>query len=307
MSKQNVSAVPTEQPIATKRSTVTKKPVVQASVASKVVQTALVSTPASVASKVVQITPVPAPAPAQATVAPKVVQIAPNPPKVSIVQQIDALKQVVSESTEVKTIEPIVQETVETVAEKVNNNKRPFLELYEEMSKLVDETYKRTQLLVKLHKSLLQAHKREVSSTSHRESTKRTPTTLFDRPLVEYFHSRLTPTERVIIRKNAGVKETVDLSNFDENTRFHRTDVTQLCSLVFKKHKLTDPSDGRKILYQNDTELVKLLTTGSYDPKLESAMESIRKGTQEMNIFTIQQFLNHRLRRVVKEESNSSV
>ncbi len=323
MSKQAVSVTPATQPsvVATKRSTITKK-----AVSTNVVQASPIpvstSAPTSASIPVVpavQVTPkiaVTQPVP-QVTV-PKV-QVKVNtvvpPPVPVVVAPVPVVSVSVSEpdlvSLPVQNLVNAVADAVAVasdvqvvpaVAEKVNNSRRAFADLYEEMTRLVDETYKRTQLLVKLHKALLQAHKREVSNTTHRESTKRTPTTLFDRTLVDYIHAKLTPAERVITRKNAGVKEVVDLANFDENTRFHRTDVTQLCNLVFKKHGLTDPNDGRKILYQNDAELVKLLTTGNYDPKLEPVMENIRKGTHEMNIFTIQQVLNHRLRRVAKDD-----
>ena len=153
--------------------------------------------------------------------------------------------------------------------------------------------------LTSLSKQLLQAHKRSVSTSQHRVSNVRTPTTLFDAELIKYFKSKLTDDELHIERTNGQSKETFHISEFNENTRFNRTDVTQLCSLVFKKYKLTDPSDGRKILYSKDPQLVKLLTTGSYKPEMEEKMQSIRNGTYELSIFTIQGLLNHRLKRYV--------
>ncbi len=192
---------------------------------------------------------------------------------------------------------------------------RSFAEIYESIYDDIDTGYKRLQLAHRALKSLESAHNREVHNTKSRESSARTPTIVFDQEIINYFRQRLNVDELVVRHKEGGEdsKVSVSLSELSTDTRVHRTDVTQLYNLVFKKHNMQDPEDGRFIMYQNDPDLVNLLTTGSYDPKLEEEVEQLRQGTFRLTIFNIQRFTNHHLGRVElppkakKEEVQPSV
>lgn len=185
---------------------------------------------------------------------------------------------------------------------------RPFGELLKEIQLHVDTCYKSVQTIARSLKSLELAHNRDVHDTKSRENTTRTPTIVFDQALVDYFRTRLSGAGQMTIQhkgdgKDGQEKVPVDLSTLSTSTRVHRTDVTQLYTKVFQLHKMTQPDDGRFIIYQNDPQLVSLLTTGSYKPELEDEVQQIRAGTFKLSIFNIQRFTNHHLDRVKVEKT----
>lgn len=179
---------------------------------------------------------------------------------------------------------------------------RAFDELYSEMSGQIASAYKSLQAVSRGFSSLASAHQREVLNKTHREVSTRTPTTLFDQQLVDYFRARLSNTDLMITRKQGDETVAVDLSNLTTETPVFRTDLTKLYSLVFKRHGLTKEDDHRNITYQKDSELVSLLTNGTYSADLEAQVQQIRDGTLELNIFNIQRFLNHHLRKLERSE-----
>ena len=248
-----------------------------------------------------------------ATVKPRAaVSVKTAAPKVQV--QVKAPVQVKVQTKEEET-QPPVEEVVETQSNESGSQKiqvkpkkkrqrtktRSFAEIYQSIAADISAAYKHLQDANRALKSLETAHNREVHNTKSRESSTRTPTIVFDQALVDYFRSRLSPEELVVHHKEGadGAKVAVPLPDLSTETRVHRTDVTQLYNLVFKKHNMQDPKDGRNILYQNDPELVELLTTGDYDKeKLEEEVQQIRDGDFRLTIFTIQRFTNHHLGRV---------
>ena len=58
---------------------------------------------------------------------------------------------------------------------------------------------------------------------------------------------------------------------------------------------MQDPEDGRIIKYQNDPELIALLTSGNLKPELTADVEAIKAGTFKLTIFNIQRFTNQHL------------
>jgi hypothetical protein len=175
------------------------------------------------------------------------------------------------------------------------NKTRIYSELFAQIKTDIDAAYKCLQSATRLINSLESAHNREVTVSKNRDASRRTPTILFDAALVAYYRSKLTPDELKVNHKEADAKVVVDLGNLSVETRLHRTDVTQLYNLIFKKFKMQDPEDGRIIKYKDDAELVALLTTGPFKPELASDVEAIKAGTYKLTIFNIQRFTNQHL------------
>lgn len=175
---------------------------------------------------------------------------------------------------------------------------RNYAEIFATVRADVDAAYKHLQSAYRLINSLESAHKREVTHTKTRECGPRKPTIVFDAPLVAYYRARLGAEDLVVSHKEGDASVEVNLGDLSTETRAHRTDVTQLYNRVFKKHKMQDSQDGRNIVYQNDKELVALLTTGGYKPELEADVQAIRDGKFKLTIFNIQRFTNHHLRKV---------
>jgi hypothetical protein len=175
---------------------------------------------------------------------------------------------------------------------------RSYTELRQQISEDLETAYKSLQSAWRSFSSLESAHNREVAQNKVRESTHRTPTIVFDQQLVSYYLSRLAPEELLVTHKEGDAKVDVNLSKLTTETRVHRTDVTQLYNKVFKKFNMQDPEDGRNILYSGDKELVALLTSGPYNPALESDVQAIRAGTFKLTIFNIQRFTNQHLSKV---------
>lgn len=228
-------------------------------------------------------------------------------------------------TVELKTVveEPVVEEPVVEEAHSDEHSEvepkkrqrarqRPFEELFSEVHGHMEDAYKALQTSRKLLKQLENAHKRSVQSNKSRESTTRTPTILFDQPLVDYLKSRLDVNELKVTRRNNGVAEEVVLADLSPETHVYRTDVTQLLNAAFRKHNLLGPKDMRQIQYQLDEELVTLLTTGDYDPKYQSDVDAILNGTHTLTIFNIQRLTNQHMgkvelpKKVKKEEETTA-
>lgn len=173
---------------------------------------------------------------------------------------------------------------------------RPFSEIHAQISEDCTVSYKRLQSVVRSLKSLESAHNRELNSSKTRTSTTRTPTIVFDEALVSYFRDRLLSHGLLNVTRKQGDSEiTVDLSDLSTETRVHRTDATQLYTKAFRQHNMLNPDDKRFINYQNDQDLVNLLTTGGYKPELEEDVQKIRDGTLELTIFNLQRYGSHRI------------
>jgi hypothetical protein len=177
---------------------------------------------------------------------------------------------------------------------------RPFAEVYAQISEDINLAYKHLQTASRALKSLESAHNREVHNTKSRTNTTRTPTIVFDQALVDYFQARLGAAELTVTRKQGEEEIVVDLSDLSTETRVHRTDVTQLYNRVFKKYDMRNAEDRRNILYQNDAELVALLTEGAAEvkPELADEVSQILAGTYKLTIFNIQRFTSHHLGKV---------
>ena len=256
------------------------------------------------------------------TVTPKVVKtesVKSEPVKVNVKAVPTVVKTAPKAVAVVKTVAkvtPVVQAKTEVSAKMQIKPKkkrqrpkiRSFTEIYENVHSDIETAYKHLQTAYRSLKSLESAHNREVHNTKSRESNARTPTIIFDQALVDYFRLRLEPEELVVMQKtqtqDGPVRVPVDLSDLSVNTKVHRTDVTQLYNLVFKKHQMQDPEDGRQVLYQTDPALVALLTTGSYSEKLEEQVQQIRNGEFRLTIFNIQRFTSHHLGRVALPPKN---
>jgi hypothetical protein len=176
---------------------------------------------------------------------------------------------------------------------------RAFADIYAQIVEDNNTSYKSAQAVNRTLKSLESAHNREVSSSKSRTNTTRTPTIVFDQMLVDYITSRLKPSDLTVNRKDGDTESVVDLSDLSTNTRVHRTDVTQLYNKIFIAHNMRNEEDRRFILYQNDKELVNLLTQGDYKPELEEDIQMIRDGTYKLTIFNIQRFTSHHVGKVV--------
>jgi hypothetical protein len=204
---------------------------------------------------------------------------------------------------------PVVEEVAAEAAEAGEEGRqrpklRAFNEIFSEVSNSVNESYNLLQSAKRSLKSLQSAHNREVHNNSKtRESASRTPTIVFDQPLVSYFRKRLPANLLSVNRKG----EHFDLSKLDTETRVHRTDVTQLYTAVFKHHKMQNPEDRRNVMYLQDPDLVALLTTGKFDASLAEDVEKIKKGTYKLTIFNIQRFTNHHLGKVDLPEEEAAV
>lgn len=211
----------------------------------------------------------------------------------------------VEKVVEDEVVEDVVEETEEPVDGSVvegdakpkrqRPKNRPFLEVHDQLTEELESAYKLLQGCVKHVRALKAAHKRDVSHSRNRESTARTPTLVLDEVFINYLRSRLSPEEFHITRTVGGEKVKIDLSALTPETHVHRTDVTQLYCNVFAKHDLKDPQDGRKIMYQKDKDLVKLLTTGVTNDELLSSVKEIKDGSYALNIFNIQKFTSQYL------------
>ena len=240
-----------------------------------------------------------------------VVVAAPAPAEVKVASKKRATKAPVEEpvvAAPVATAAPVVAAPAEVPSEEAEERLRPklraFNDIFAELSTSVNESYNLLQNAKRGLKSLQSAHNREVhNNTKSRESASRTPTIVFDAPLVSYFRKRLPASLLVVNRKG----ENVDLSKLDTETRVHRTDVTQLYTAVFKHHKMQDPEDRRKVLYNQDPDLVALLTTGEFSAGLAEDVKKIKDNTYKLTIFNIQRFTNHHLGEVDLPEEVAAV
>lgn len=191
--------------------------------------------------------------------------------------------------------------------EKKQRRKRPPVRSYEEIFPELEESlnvsYKSLQAARKLVSQLNASHKKSVSSSKTHQSVNRTPTILFDQVLVDYFLARLDPADLVVSRRNGTEKVDVSLAGLSTSTRLHRTDVTKLFSTVFKKHNMLDTEDRRFIRYQDDGDLVNLLTTGDIDAKYQEDVDAILAGTHRLSIFNIQRVISQHLDKVAVEET----
>lgn len=197
------------------------------------------------------------------------------------------------ESTEVQADAPAAQKQ-----RKQRPRVRPFAEVYSSIHEDINQAYKCLQAATRALKSLESAHNREVHNTKSRTNTQRTPTIVFDQVLVDYFTNRLEPSELSVTRKDGEKDITIDLSSLNTDTRVHRTDVTQLYNKTFMKHDMRDSSDRRFILYQNDPDLVALLTQGEIKSELQEEVQQILDGTYKLTIFNIQRFTSQHLGKV---------
>jgi hypothetical protein len=210
-------------------------------------------------------------------------------------------------------VAPAVAETPveETSAPVEEQSKRPrvrnFAELYETCHDELHRAYDSLKLAVRAIDSMKGAHERDLKKTnrSAAPATVRRATTLLDSELVAFFRSMLTDDERRVTVKDGGEVKTISLADLSTETRVHRTDVTQLYSLVFKKHGLADEKDGRIVVYTRCPALQTLLTTGSYDPAIEADVQAIRDGTFVLNIFNIQRFTSQHLHTSTEVEATA--
>ena len=308
--KAVVTAAPTPAPAP---AAVSRTPV-KATATAEVKPATEVKTPAKVAAKVAA--KVEAPKPVEAPVPPTTQRTPPAKPaeapakkdaRPKIIIKPSADKPVESETAPDAEPASASGKTVVKITAK-RRRQRPkmksWAELYETIGQCIERSYKELQVAHRLYKSLGSSHDKEVHNTKSRASNSRTPTILFDQTLVDYFRSRLTDAELVVQHKDGtDDKVPISLASLSTETPVHRTDVTQLFSLVFKKHKMEDPSDGRNIVYGSDPELLSLLTTGSYDPKLEAEVQLVRDGAYRLSIFNIQKFINHHLGRVILQKA----
>lgn len=207
---------------------------------------------------------------------------------------------------EPKAEEPVAEEAHVEGEEKKQRRKRPpvrsFEEILPELEESINTAYKASQTSRKLLSQLNASHKKSVSSSKTHQSVNRTPTILFDQALVDYFLARLDPEDLVVSRRNGTEREDVSLVGLSTETRLHRTDVTKLFSTVFRKHNMLDSEDRRYICYQNDSDLVSLLTTGDIDAKYQDDVNAILAGTHRLSIFNIQRVISQHLGKVAAEE-----
>jgi len=198
--------------------------------------------------------------------------------------------------------EPVVEEgdKVEVKAKKrrLRPRQRAYDEIYPDLEAKLTTAYKALQESRKLLSQLNTAHKKAVSNSKTHQNVTRTPTILFDQDLVDYFLSRLDGAELSVHRRNNGEEEEVSLADLSTETRVHRTDVTQLFTKVFKKHDMLDNDDRRVILYQNDADLVALLTSGDYNAKYQEDIDAINDGSHRLTIFNIQRVTSQHLGKV---------
>jgi len=242
-----------------------------------------------------------------------VVAVSPAPVKTKINAKVNAnvLADVKEEEEEVVTpvkvqvSEKSVDETparvhVDAKKKRQRPRIRMFSDVFAQCQEDINTAYKALQAATRALKTLESAHNREVGNTRSRANTHRTPTIVFDQSLVDYFTSRLDPSELTVNRKEQDGEVMVDLSGLDTETRVHRTDATQLYNKAFAKHDLRDAKDRRFILYQNDPELVALLTQGYANPvpELQEEIQQIRDGSFKLNIFNIQRFTSQHLGKV---------
>lgn len=274
------------------------------------IQVAAPAAPAPVAQAVIS----PAPTPAAEVAAPvkasrkrktkdtPAVETAASAPSAS-----SAVQEVVQvAASEVTAVEPASTQADAQKGGRQRQKLRSYSDLRGQISDDLETAYKSLQSAWRAFSSLESAHNREVAQNKVRESTHRTPTIVFDQQLVSYYLSRLSPEDLQVSHKEGDSKVDVDLSKLTTETRVHRTDVTQLYNKVFKKYNMQDPADGRNILYSGDKELVALLTSGSYNPSLESDVQAIKAGTFKLTIFNIQRFTNQHLSKVTLPKVEAS-
>ena len=175
---------------------------------------------------------------------------------------------------------------------------RTHAEIFADLHEQITLGYKALQSASKLIKSLESAHNREVHNTRSRANTQRTPTIVFDQPLVDYFTSKLSGADLSVTRKENDEEITVDLTGLNTETRVHRTDVTQLYNKAFVKNNMRRETDKRYIMYQKDPALVALLTEGITKPELKEGVDQILAGTYELTICNIQRFTSQHLGKV---------
>lgn len=204
------------------------------------------------------------------------------------------------DSKAIVTKEKVVLEVKDKDAEPKKRRRpriRPFNEIHKQITEECNASYKLLQSVVRSLKSLESAHNREVNSTKTRTNTTRTPTIVFDEALVNYFRNRLSEHGLLTVNRKQGDgnEVTVDLSDLSPETRVYRTDATQLYSKAFRQHNMLKEKDKRYINYQDDQELIDLLTTGDYKAELEEDVQKIRAGTFELTIFNIQRYTSHHI------------
>jgi hypothetical protein len=252
--------------------------------------------------------PVAAPSKGPVKTTPKVVAAAPAPaPTAAPAAKAAPVAKATPVKVTVKAVEPQPEQVAEAEpapeGEKKQRRKRPPVRSFEEIAPEIDErlslAYKSLQEARKLWSQALTSHKRAVSSGKQTQNVTRTPTILFDQELVDYFLARLDPSERVVSRRVDNEKVDVSLADLSTTTRLHRTDVTRLFAAAFRKHNMLDAKDKRYILYQNDPELVHLLTTGDIDlTKYQTVVDSIADGSYRLSIFNIQKVISQHLGKV---------
>ena len=203
-----------------------------------------------------------------------------------------------AEPVQETTVEPVVEKTKAIVKKKRHRN-RDFGELHADVTQNLKTASESLKLAARAVRSMMTAHNRAVTRSKHRTRVARTPSTLFDQELVDFFRSMLDASELVVTR-NQG-QETVDISDLCVKTRLHRTDATQLYNKVFKKHGLSNPENGRLVMYQNSPELVKLLLSGDHKPEMQETLQQLRDGTYELSIFNIQKFTTPHLHKAPVE------
>jgi len=257
--------------------------------------------------------PASAPAPVQATPAPVAtptpVVVAPVTPApaaaVKVTRTVKKAAKAAEPKVEAKADDEVKTESTE--AEKKPRRKRPAQRPFEEVCPENEEkltvAYKNLQEARKLFGQLHSSHKKAVSNSKTHQSVARTPTILFDQDLVDYLLARLDANELVVSRRTSTGKEDVTLASLTPETRLHRTDVTKLFSKVFEKHSMLDSNDRRVIRYQDDSDLVHLLTTGNLDPKYQTDVDAILAGTHRLTIFNIQRVISQHLGKVEAAEA----
>lgn len=224
-------------------------------------------------------------------------------PKVTV----SATNKVVETASQNSDVSSQSPQKVDVKVKRTRPRNRPFAEIHEDFTEKLRLAYTNLQAVHRSFSTLNTAHKREVTSNrTHRTSNNRTPTTLFDQQLVDYFLSRLSGDELKITRKNGDSSEEVDLSSLSTDTPLYRTDLTQLYTRAFIKHNLVDGDDHRKITgYAKDEALVNLLTSSDND-ELKEARDQLNSGKYELDIFNIQKFFTHHLRKLEREQETSA-
>lgn len=201
-------------------------------------------------------------------------------------------------ATEVSTSEPDENSTPHLTQAEIACNR--YQSSYDEIKQLLSEAFKAIQVANRMFKKLESQHNRTIATVVKKpkrkvNSVRRTPNVLMNKDIISFFKSRLEPEDWIITRKSNGEESQVNLSKINTKTPVYRTDVTQLFHKVFRKHNLLNEEDRREIVYGRDKGLVKLLTSGTPEPKYQHIIDGIKDGTIRMTIFNIQCVTNQLL------------